>query len=187
MGLWFHPRANASYYLDVLLTAASANPEKFQVYTHETMPAHYYFAHNERIAPIYVVPRLGYAIVRRSEGDVGMNKGVCRLSIIPSTDLSLPSFTQNHGYDNGNHQMHAIFVAHGPFAAVTKALHQSSSSSSSPSLSRPNKGWHSTSDDTYVMNGFQNVEIYNLVMKLLAMEDKAARTNGSDHFWDIYF
>jgi hypothetical protein len=37
------------------------------------------------------------------------------------------------------------------------------------------------------MNGFQNVEVYNLVMRLLAIGDKAARTNGTDGFWDVYF
>lgn len=88
--------------------------------------------------------------------------------------------------------MHAIFVAHGPFSAVAKAVHQSGSLKTvsglvSRLLSRPNEGWHSTSDDTYVMNGFQNVEIYNLVIKLLGIKDKAAPTNGTDGFWDLYF
>jgi hypothetical protein len=97
---------------------------------------------------------------------------------------------QNHGYDNDEPSMYAMFVAHGPFSAVTKAVHQyrslESRQSFSRSLSRPNKGWHSTSDDTYVMNGFQNVEIYNLVVKLLGIDTKA-NTNGTDGFWDLYF
>jgi hypothetical protein len=84
--------------------------------------------------------------------------------------------------------MHAIFVAHGPFSTTTKALHQRSDSPLLPRfLSRQNNGWHSTSDNTYVMNGFQNVEIYNLVMKLLAIDDNAAMTNGTNGFWDQYF
>ena len=78
--------------------------------------------------------------------------------------------------------MHAIFVAHGPFSAVMKAAHTQNSA-----LSRPNKGWHSVSDDVYVMDTFQNVEIYNLVIKLLVIEDKGASTNGTEGFWDIYF
>jgi hypothetical protein len=36
------------------------------------------------------------------------------------------------------------------------------------------------------MNGFQNVEIYNLVVKLLGIDTKA-NTNGTDGFWDLYF
>jgi hypothetical protein len=87
--------------------------------------------------------------------------------------------------------MYAMFVAHGPFSAVTKAVHQYRSLDTrqifSRSLQRPNKGWHSTSDDTYVMNGFQNVEIYNLVIKLLGIKKEAAPTNGTDGFWDLYF
>ena len=83
--------------------------------------------------------------------------------------------------------MHAMFVAHGPFAAVVKAIQQSSSGHWRRALSRPNKGWHSTADDTYVMDTFQNVEVYNLMMKLLGIEEHAAPTNGTKGFWDKYF
>jgi len=94
---------------------------------------------------------------------------------------------QNHGYDNDEPSMHAIFVAHGPFSAVAKAMHHSRSLSLRRSwLLNPNKGWHSTSDETYVMNGFPNVEIYNLVMKLLGTEAWAVKTNGTTGFWDKY-
>jgi hypothetical protein len=77
MGLRFYPGTNTSHYLDVLLDAADANGGKFEVYTHETMPERYHFAYNERIAPIYVVPRLGYALTNHKEDGVGMSKGVC--------------------------------------------------------------------------------------------------------------
>lgn len=77
-----------------------------------------------------------------------------------------------------------MFVAHGPFPAVVKTLHQSKRKRA---LSWANKGWHSTSDDTYVMNTFANVEIYGLVMKLLGIENYAANHNGTTGFWDIYF
>lgn len=36
------------------------------------------------------------------------------------------------------------------------------------------------------MQPFANVEIYNLVMKLLGISDKAAPTNGTVGFWDQY-
>lgn len=95
---------------------------------------------------------------------------------------------QNHGYDNNEPSMHAIFVAHGPFSTVAKATHHSRSISHHPRwFLNHNKGWHSTSDATYVMNGFQNVEIYNLIMKLLGIEAQAAKTNGTTEFWDKYF
>ena len=81
MGLRFHPGVNQSHYLDLLVQAANDNSEKFHVYTHDTMPERYHFSHNERIAPIYVVPQLGYALSHRGEGDVAMSKGV-RISFV---------------------------------------------------------------------------------------------------------
>ncbi|KAF8906136.1 Phosphodiest-domain-containing protein [Mucidula mucida] len=163
MGLRFIPQANESYYYELLVDAADRNPEKFDVFTHETMPERYHFANNERIAPIYIVPKIGYTLTTKKEGNVGMTKG-------------------NHGYDNDAMSMQAMFVAHGPFTAVVKTLHHQGGS-----LLRPNKGWHSTSEDTYVMERFQNVEVYNLVMKLLGIEAFAASTNGTKGFWDQYF
>jgi len=77
MGLHFDPSADASHYLDVLLAAAAENSEKFSVYTPQTMPERYHFAHSPRIAPVYVVPNIGYVLTTRKEGDVGLSKGVC--------------------------------------------------------------------------------------------------------------
>ncbi|KAJ7147177.1 alkaline-phosphatase-like protein [Mycena crocata] len=168
MGLRFFPSANVSHNLELLLNAAAASQGKFDVYTHETMPTRFHFTQSERIAPIYVVPRIGYVLTSKTEGDVGMSKG-------------------NHGYDNTALEMHAMFVAHGPFSSVVKVLHQDRSRSLARSfLSRPNKGWHSTSDDTYIMNNFENVQIYSLVMRLLGIES-VAPTNGTAAFWDKYF
>ena len=85
--------------------------------------------------------------------------------------------------------MHAIFVAHGPFSSVMKAVEQSRVQSRilPRLLNRPNKGWHSTAEDVYVMDTFENVNIYNLMIKLLGIEDLAAPTNGTKGFWDKYF
>jgi hypothetical protein len=85
-----------------------------------------------------------------------------------------------------------MFVAHGPFSAVVKSLQQTKASGMSGiaahfGLGNPNKGWHSTGDETYVMDSFENVQIYSLVMKLLGIEEMAARTNGSSGFWEGYF
>ena len=78
MGLHFNPSVNTSHYLDVLLAAAADNSEKFNVYTPQTMPERYHFAHSARIAPIYVVPNMGYVLTTRKEGDVSLSKGVRR-------------------------------------------------------------------------------------------------------------
>ena len=76
MGLRFKDNTNVSRYQEALLRASGANPEKFDVYTHETMPQRYHFAYHDRIAPIYVIPKIGYVLTTKKEGDVGMNKGV---------------------------------------------------------------------------------------------------------------
>ena len=51
---------------------------RFDVYSRETMPERYHFSNNERIAPVYVIPRMGYALTTRAEGDDGLSKGVRR-------------------------------------------------------------------------------------------------------------
>ena len=79
MGLRFSPKANSSAYLNILSEAAKNNGEKFDVYTHETMPERYHFSHNPRIAPIYIIPKYGYALTTRSRGESGMDKGVSHL------------------------------------------------------------------------------------------------------------
>ncbi len=76
VGIRFSPKADVPYYLNVLSEAAAASGGKFDVFTHETMPERYHFSHNERIAPIYVVPRVGYALTDRVENGAGMSKGV---------------------------------------------------------------------------------------------------------------
>ena len=81
--------------------------------------------------------------------------------------------------------MQAIFVAHGPFSTTTKA-HLQRRLPSADTLSRSLDGWHSVSDEAYVMSTFRNVEIYNLVIKLLGIKSYAARNNGTIGFWDKY-
>ena len=67
--------------------------------------------------------------------------------------------------------MHAFFVAHGPFSKDAKAA-----------LTTRAEG-----RGEYLIPGFQNVEIYNLVMRLLGIDTaKAAKTNGTAKFWDAY-
>ncbi|EGN98493.1 hypothetical protein SERLA73DRAFT_110021 [Serpula lacrymans var. lacrymans S7.3] len=158
-GLRFKPGTNESKYLDILLNEAGLNPGRFDVFTHETMPERYHFANHYRIAPIYVVPNMHYALTNRVEGESGVSKG-------------------NHGYDNDEPSMRAMFVAHGPFSHGAK--------SSLSSLSESVEAWDSTSDDHYIMKGFDNVQIYSLVMRLLGIENTAS-TNGTRSFWDPYF
>ncbi|KAJ5091146.1 Type I phosphodiesterase/nucleotide pyrophosphatase/phosphate transferase [Penicillium alfredii] len=75
-----------------------------QIYTRETMPERYHFTNNDRIAPLWVIPKAGWAIVERPEfdahkaqkmGEVYHPKGI-------------------HGYDHEHPLMRAIFIARGP-------------------------------------------------------------------------
>jgi predicted AlkP superfamily pyrophosphatase or phosphodiesterase len=76
MGLRFASKSNVTKFLDALLATSARNPEKFEVYTRDRMPERYHFSRNDRIAPIYVVPRIGYVLTTHAEGTNGMNKGV---------------------------------------------------------------------------------------------------------------
>ncbi|KAG5219761.1 type phosphodiesterase/nucleotide pyrophosphatase [Salix suchowensis] len=71
MGLRFRPEANETHYLQTLIQASEANGHKFDVYTHKTMPKRYRFSNSDRIAPIYVVPKIGYALTTYEQGLLG--------------------------------------------------------------------------------------------------------------------
>lgn len=77
MGLRFNSKANETRYMSALLKAADENAEKFGVFTHETMPQQYHFSHNERIAPVYVIPKIGYTLTNRKVEGSDMPTGVC--------------------------------------------------------------------------------------------------------------
>ena len=76
MGLRFEKGSNESHYIKILQDAAALNNEKFDVYTHDTMPERYHFTNNPRIAPVYVVPKLGYALARSRKPGLTFVKGV---------------------------------------------------------------------------------------------------------------
>lgn len=80
--------------------------------------------------------------------------------------------------------MYATFVAHGPFSTRAKSV--ASHAVDPLSLPSISDAWHSIGDGAHVMRGFANVEIYNLVIKLLDVERIAAPTNGTSGFWDAY-
>lgn len=54
--------------------AATSDPPAISVYTAETMPQRYHFsaANNARIAPLYIVPTIGWAITNHHEHEVIM-------------------------------------------------------------------------------------------------------------------
>ncbi|CAG8025814.1 unnamed protein product [Penicillium olsonii] len=76
----------------------------FEFYTRDTMPERYHFSNNERIAPLWVIPKTGWAIVDRSEFNVK--------EALETGGVYHPLGI--HGYDHENPLMRAIFVARGP-------------------------------------------------------------------------
>ncbi|KAH7310972.1 alkaline-phosphatase-like protein [Rhexocercosporidium sp. MPI-PUGE-AT-0058] len=89
---------------DTLQKQASIHPG-FEVYLRdENMPERYHFSKNERIAPLWIVPKTGWAIVTKDDFNVavGLEEGVT----YHPRGL--------HGYDHEHPLMRAIFVARGP-------------------------------------------------------------------------
>lgn len=77
----------------------------FEVYLRDVnMPERYHFTKDNRIAPLWIVPETGWAIVTEEEFNVkeGLEKGL----IYHPVGL--------HGYDHEHPLMRAIFIARGP-------------------------------------------------------------------------
>ncbi|KAF7559828.1 hypothetical protein G7046_g4334 [Stylonectria norvegica] len=89
---------------DGLLEKSKSNPN-FEVYLRDVnMPERYHFSKNDRIAPLWIVPKTGWAIVKHDEFSVkeGIEKGL----VYHPRGL--------HGYDHEHPLMRAIFIARGP-------------------------------------------------------------------------
>lgn len=88
---------------DRLLVESQSNGN-FEVYLKENMPDRYHFSNNDRIAPLWVTPNTGWAIVHKEDFDV--------------KEAKAKGETYNpkglHGYDHEHPLMRAIFVARGP-------------------------------------------------------------------------
>ncbi|EGE09593.1 type I phosphodiesterase/nucleotide pyrophosphatase [Trichophyton equinum CBS 127.97] len=85
-------------------TAFMGFDDYLEIYTRETMPERYHFSKNDRIAPLWIIPKAGWAIVERPDFDVKLaqkeGKAYHPMGI--------------HGYDHEHPLMRAIFVARGP-------------------------------------------------------------------------
>jgi predicted AlkP superfamily pyrophosphatase or phosphodiesterase len=89
---------------DKLSLESMKNPN-FDVYLRDTnMPARYHFSKNDRIAPLWIVPKTGWAIVSKSE-----------MSIQDAKAKGIAYHPRGlHGYDHEHPLMRAIFIARGP-------------------------------------------------------------------------
>ncbi|KAM0252633.1 hypothetical protein ACHAP5_000924 [Fusarium lateritium] len=89
---------------DQLKKKAKLNPN-FKVYLRDVdMPERYHFSKHPRIAPLWVVPETGWAIVTKEEFDV--EEGKKNNLVYHPRGL--------HGYDHEHPLMRAIFIARGP-------------------------------------------------------------------------
>lgn len=96
---------NASDLLPLYETLLAARNPNFEVYLRDVdMPERYHFSHNLRIAPLWLVPKTGWAIVHKADFDVSLAKE--RGETYHPKGL--------HGYDHEHPLMRAIFVARGP-------------------------------------------------------------------------
>ena len=87
-----------------LAAKATDNPN-FNIYLKdEDMPERFHFTHNERIAPLWIIPNAGWAIVTKEEFKV--NEAQKEGKEYRPRGL--------HGYDHENPLMRAIFIARGP-------------------------------------------------------------------------
>lgn len=87
-----------------LAKVAETHSHAVEVYTRENMPERYHFSNNDRIAPLWVIPKAGWAVVERPEFDVQ--------EALRSGTSYYPRGV--HGYDHEHPLMRAIFIARGP-------------------------------------------------------------------------
>ena len=87
------------------LSEKAANNPNIEVYLRdENMPERYHFSKNKRIAPLWIIPKTGWAIVKKKDFNIEEAKKTGR--IFRPQGL--------HGYDHEHPLMRAIFVAKGP-------------------------------------------------------------------------
>lgn len=86
------------------LLAASRIHQTFDVYTLETMPARYHFSNNLRIAPLWIVPKIGHLVIEKASFDIA--KAIAE-------DRQFDPIGA-HGFDHEDPLMRAIFIARGP-------------------------------------------------------------------------
>lgn len=86
------------------LIAESKNSRAFDVYTLETMPDRFHFTNNDRIAPLWVVPKTGWGVVEKADFDIA----VAQIEGKTFHPMGM------HGYDHEHPLMRAIFIARGP-------------------------------------------------------------------------
>jgi predicted AlkP superfamily pyrophosphatase or phosphodiesterase len=87
-----------------LVQKTKENPN-LEVYLRDVnMPERYHFSANERIAPVWIVPKAGWALVKMEE--MNLKEAQAKGTVYHPRGL--------HGYDHEHPLMRAIFIARGP-------------------------------------------------------------------------
>ncbi|KAK4250904.1 alkaline-phosphatase-like protein [Corynascus novoguineensis] len=87
-----------------LIEKTKGNPN-LEVYLRDVdMPARYHFSDNKRIAPLWIVPKAGWALVKIDE--MNLKEAQAEGAVYHPRGL--------HGYDHEHPLMRAIFIARGP-------------------------------------------------------------------------
>ncbi len=87
-----------------MIEKTKSNPN-VEVYLRDVnMPERYHFSKIERIAPLRIVPKTGWAVAPKSEFDIAEAK----------TNNLVYHPRGLHGYDHEHPLMRAIFIARGP-------------------------------------------------------------------------
>lgn len=82
----------------------AAERGSFEVHLRGDMPQRYHFNQSDRIAPLWIIPNAGWAVVTKDDFDVA--KGLRNGDVYHPRGL--------HGYDHEHPLMRAIFAARGP-------------------------------------------------------------------------
>lgn len=192
-GLRFDQHIDVDEMYRKLIAASESSKGGFEVYKHETMPDRFHFTGNEvRSLPCRPLAQslTSYGSELRPSTSYLTSAGPSRATTtftsrwtattrprcvppaVRGASLT-PNPKGNHGYDPADPTMHAIFVAHGPFASTLKAG------------LRKRADFEERADGVTVIPGFANLEIYNLVARLLAIESPAPN-NGTRGFWERF-
>lgn len=168
-GLRPAPHVNLTALHDTLKAEVAANAAKgdshWDVFLRDgDMPERWHFSNNARIAPLWIVPETGYAIVTRSEFDVS--------KAAPGQKYSPAGL---HGYDNTHPLMRAVFIARGP---AFSHLH---GSGGAWRLDEHDGGGGGGDAAVHagVVEPFANVEVYRMLCDTLGLKEPAAGTNAT--------
>lgn len=143
--------------LDHLSSLVHKHRRGWKLFTRQELPQRFHLADHgrvhDRLAPVWLIPDLGWSITSHDEMATFADRTYAPRG--------------NHGYDNSEQDMHAIFVAQGP---SFKALERKQAARRKCN-----------------MDGFANIEVHNLVSRILGVRHESrAPTNGTWSFWDVH-